>query len=252
MTRTRGPEPGPGRTARRARVVVAAVLVVVGGLLLTLGLVRTTATEPLAVPAPPPAPDAATGRPSPSRPGATASSTTAPRPTHSASSAAPDVRDRVSDLVLPESDPVAVSIPDLGVRSRLVDLGLDGRGELEVPSDPAEAGWFSRGAAPGALGPAVIAGHVTWDGAPAVFHRLGELRRGDTVSVARADGRTAVFTVTRLRQVAKSDFPTEAVYGSVDHAALRLVTCGGTYDAARHRYLDNVVVFARLSAVRGG
>ena len=46
-------------------------------------------------------------------------------------------------------------------------------GAMEVPQDPAVAGWFSRGPSPGALGPAVIAGHVTWNGAPAIFHRLG-------------------------------------------------------------------------------
>jgi hypothetical protein len=160
-----------------------------------------------------------------------------------------DVRDRISGLVLPESDPVAVSIPRIGVGSRLVDLGLDRSGTLEVPRDPATAGWFSEGAAPGALGPAVIAGHVTWNGVPAVFYRLGTLRHGDRVLVNRKDRRTAVFTVTRVARFSKSRFPTQAVYGEVDHAALRLITCGGTYDQARHRYLDNVVVFARLSAV---
>jgi sortase (surface protein transpeptidase) len=164
--------------------------------------------------------------------------------------APPDVRDPIDRLVLPESEPVTVSVPDLDVRSRLVDLGLDAQGEMEVPSDPAEAGWYSRGATPGALGPAVIAGHVTWDGAPAIFRRLGELRRGDRVSVTRKDKKTAVFTVTRVAQFAKARFPTEAVYGPIDHAGLRLVTCGGTYDAAEHRYLDNVIVFARLSAVQ--
>jgi len=152
--------------------------------------------------------------------------------------------------VLPESHPVAVSIPRIGVTSRLVDLGLDRTGALDVPRDPATAGWFSGGAAPGALGPAVIAGHVTWNGTRAVFYRLGTLRQGDTVLVSRKDGRTAVFTVTRVARFSKSRFPTEAVYGEVDHAALRLITCGGTYDQARHRYLDNVVVFARLSGVR--
>ena len=45
-------------------------------------------------------------------------------------------------------------------------------------------------------------------------------------------------------------FPSEAVYGAIDHAGLRLITCGGTYEAARDKYLDNVVVFARLVAVR--
>ena len=60
-----------------------------------------------------------------------------------------------------------------------------------------------------------------------------------------------MFTVTRVARFAKSRFPTRAVYGAIDHAGLRLITCGGTYDAARNRYLDNVVVFAKLSRVRG-
>ena len=120
-----------------------------------------------------------------------------------------------------------------------------------MPEDPADPGWFTGAPTPGALGPAVIAGHVTWDGDPAVFHRLGAMRRGDHVSVTRKDGNTAIFTVTRVDQFSKSRFPSQAVYGPIDHAGLRLITCGGTYDAARNRYLDNVVVFARLKEVRG-
>jgi hypothetical protein len=91
---------------------------------------------------------------------------------------------------------------------------------------------------------------VTWNGARAVFYRLGTMRPGDQVTVTRTDGRTAVFTVTRLARFSKSRFPTQAVYGEIDHAGLRLITCGGTYDAKNHRYLDNVVVFAKLTAVR--
>ena len=102
---------------------------------------------------------------------------------------------------------MAMSVPSLGVRSELVDLGLDVAGSMEVPQDPALAGWFSRGPAPGALGPAVIAGHLTWDGAPAVFYRLGMLRRGDEVTVTRKDGKIAVFTVSRVDRFSKSRFP---------------------------------------------
>ena len=134
-------------------------------------------------------------------------------------------------------------------RSRLVPLGLEENGAMETP-DPADAGWYSRGPSPGALGPAVITGHVTWNG-PAVFYRLGTMRRGDQVSVTRKDGKTVVFTVTRVARFSKSRFPSQAVYGPIDHAGLRLITCGGTYDAARHKYRDNVVVFAKLKAVRG-
>ena len=121
---------------------------------------------------------------------------------------------------------------------------------MAVPDDPARAGWFTGGAAPGALGPAVIAGHVTWNGEPGVFYQLGKLRRGDQVAVVREDGRVAVFTVNRVARYSKSRFPTRSVYGAIDHAGLRLITCGGTYDPARHRYLDNVVVFAQLAAVQ--
>lgn len=160
------------------------------------------------------------------------------------------LRDEVAGPVLPESDPVVVSIPRLGVRSGLVRLGLDSRREMEVPRDPAMAGWFSRGAAPGALGPAVIAGHVTWNGTPGVFYRLGTLRGGDRVAVTRMDGATAVFVVGRVARYSKARFPSRAVYGAIDHAGLRLITCGGAYDASRHRYEDNIVVFARLEEVR--
>jgi len=77
------------------------------------------------------------------------------------------------------------------------------------------------------------------------------MRPGDQVTVMRKDGKIAVFTVTRVARFSKSQFPSRAVYGPIDHAGLRLITCGGTYDAARHKYLDNVVVFARLKSVRG-
>jgi hypothetical protein len=156
------------------------------------------------------------------------------------------VRDLVTGPVLPAAVPVHVSIPRLQVASRLVRLGVDTHGAMEVPKDPATAGWYYLGPTPGALGPAVIAGHVTWNQVPAVFFRLAELRRGDVVEVARSDDRVAVFTVTRVSRFAKSRFPTRAVFGGINHAGLRLITCGGQFDQSVHRYRDNVVAFATL------
>jgi len=156
------------------------------------------------------------------------------------------VRDLIAGPVLPQSKPIAVSIPSLDVESDLVDLRVDSSGAMEVPVRAADAGWYALGPSPGALGPAVIAGHVTWNQAPAVFHRLKTLRPGDEVRVTRADGRTAVFSVEGVKTYAKDRFPTDTVFGTIDHAGLRLITCGGTYDSAANRYLDNVVVFASL------
>ena len=223
--------------SRLVRALIAVGLAILGAVLVWAALARPSIPESALAPAP-------NGHSVPS----TSSSVPQPTPDRATARADQDVRDQITGLVLPESEPVTVSIPKIGVRSRLVDLGLDDKGAMEVP-EPADAGWFSRGAAPGALGPAVIAGHVTWNGAPAVFHRLGTMRRGDEVRVTRKDGKTAVFTVTRVAQFSKSRFPSRAVYGRIDHAGLRLITCGGTYDAAENRYLDNVVVFAKLKAV---
>ena len=160
------------------------------------------------------------------------------------------VEDLITGPVLPHADPVSVAIPRLDVASPLVQLGIDDLGAMEVPDDPAEAGWYRLGPPPGSLGPAVIAGHVTWNQVPAVFFRLSEVRPGDVVEVTRADGRLAVFEVTAVRLFEKTEFPTRAVFGPVDHAGLRLITCGGEYEDSAHRYLGNVVVFARLSSSR--
>jgi Sortase domain len=221
------------------RALIAIGLGIIGAVLVWAALARPSTPDSALAPVP-------SGD---SMPSTSPSATTASR--ERPEERADHVRDQITGLVLPESHPVAVSIPKLGVRSPLDDLRLGTDGAMEVPKNPARAGWFSGGPAPGALGPAVIAGHVTWNGPHAVFHRLSTMRPGDQVTVTRKDGKTAVFTVTRVARFSKSQFPSRAVYGPIDHAGLRLITCGGTYDAARHTYLDNVVVFARLEAVRG-
>ncbi len=160
------------------------------------------------------------------------------------------IDDPITGLVLPESQPVEISIPRLGVKSSLVGLGIDGAGAMEVPADPAVAGWYTLGPTPGALGSAVIAGHVTWNQTPAVFFRLGSLQSGDRLSIVRKDGNRAIFSVGRVSTFAKAHFPTSTVFGGIDHAGLRLITCGGKYDLFAHRYVDNVVVFATLVDVR--
>ncbi len=145
------------------------------------------------------------------------------------------------------AEPVSLTIPAIGVRSKLVHLGLNSNGTLEVPSSTAVAGWYTGSPRPGATGAAVIAGHVDSRDALGVFYWLRTLRPGDRVYVKRADGTLAVFTVTSVRTYAKDQFPTAAVYGPVPDAELRLITCGGTFDWSTGHYLSNVVVFARLT-----
>ncbi|PXY37566.1 class F sortase [Prauserella flavalba] len=148
------------------------------------------------------------------------------------------------------SRPAWLEIPSIGVRTgEVIDLGLEPDGALEVPEDAVTTGWFKESPTPGELGPSVIAGHVDYGGVPGVFFRLHEVRPGDEVTVHREDGTSVVFTVDRVERHAKSEFPTEDVYGNTTDPQLRLITCGGAFDDSTGQYLDNVVAYATMTGV---
>lgn len=80
-----------------------------------------------------------------------------------------------------------------------------------------------------------------------MFHDIHELKPGDDVVVLCRDGIKAVFKVHRVDQYPKDQFPTDTVYGDIDHAGLRLITCGGDFNDDARSYLDNIVVYASLA-----
>jgi sortase (surface protein transpeptidase) len=139
--------------------------------------------------------------------------------------------------------PVYLIIPKIGVRTPLVRLGLTASGAMAVPATTRVAGWYTQGPRPGAIGPAVIAGHVDSYRGPGVFARLRDLNPGDRAFVVRANHTVAVFLITAVRLYRKARFPFESVYGPVPYPALRLITCGGPFDYTTRRYLSNVVVY---------
>jgi len=154
---------------------------------------------------------------------------------------------------LRRSLPVSVDIPAIGVHSRLLHLGVNPDGTIQVPSlraRPNQAAWYKYSPTPGQIGTSVIEGHLDSYRGPAVFFRLGALRPGDGVKVTLADGITAVFRVTGVRQYPKSNFPAKIIYGATGYAALHLITCSGAFDAATGHYLSSTVVFASLVSSR--
>jgi sortase (surface protein transpeptidase) len=108
--------------------------------------------------------------------------------------------------------------------------------------------WYKYSPTPGEQGPSVIVGHI--DSAkqgPGVFFKLGSMQKGDKITVQRKDGTTAHFTVYQLAEYDKSDFPTKKVYGNTHRAELRLISCGGKFNSAKHSYVDDIVVYAKLT-----
>jgi hypothetical protein len=151
--------------------------------------------------------------------------------------------------ILSRSLPTHLSVPAIGVDADLKQIGLDAKGVIQTPplARDSHAYWLKVSPTPGQLGPATIIGHV--DSAaygPGVFFRLGGLRQRDSISITRSDGTIAVFKVERVVEYAKAKFPTQAVYGNLDHAGLRLITCGGIFDPAIRSYESNIVVYASL------
>jgi hypothetical protein len=154
---------------------------------------------------------------------------------------------------LRRSLPVSVDIPAIGVHSKLLHLGVNRNGTIQVPSlytRADDAAWYRYSATPGQIGASVIEGHVDTYQGPAVFFRLGALRPGDRIDVRLADGVTAVFRVTGVRKYPKSHFPAKTIYRVRGYAALHLITCGGAFDYATKNYLSSIVVFASLISSR--
>ena len=239
---------------------------VVGAVLLTLtacgaGQVATapTAASPLA------ATTTVAGQTASSAPGTVAASpsaaaaTTAPAPSVGTPVPAPveppsALASPPTGPVLAASPPVSLSVPAIGISSPLIELGRNADGTVEVPSldDPdSKPGWYRNSPAPGALGPAIILGHVdSRQFGPGVFYSLQNLQAGDTIDVARADGTVAEFVIDSVQSVQKSNFPTLEVYGNLDHSGLRLITCGGEFDPDAQSYESNIIVFASLAGSR--
>jgi sortase (surface protein transpeptidase) len=150
---------------------------------------------------------------------------------------------------MPRSEPVSVDIPKIGAHSTLIPLGLNPDNTVQVPpvTKPLQAGWYSYSPTPGELGPAVVLGHVDGNKEKGIFYRLKEVAPGDRVAIARKDGSTANFVVTKVDQVPKDTFPTPAVYDNTPDPELRIITCGGIFDHQAHNYVDNIIVYAKLA-----
>lgn len=140
--------------------------------------------------------------------------------------------------------PTDVVIPAVGLSARVVPVGLDPAGRVEIP-DPSVVGWYRWGPAPGALGPAVLVGHVDTYKGPAAFYRLTGIRAGDEVDVKRADGSQARFVISKVTVVKKTVFPSNALFDSTPQAGIRLVTCTGTFNTHTRSYEDSLIAWGQ-------
>ena len=145
--------------------------------------------------------------------------------------------------------PVRLVIPTIGVDASVQPVGLDesGSGEMAVPSNFTDVGWYEPGVRPGMDGSAVIAGHYNGKGIPeAVFFDLASLDVGDEIVIMSETRVEDIFTVVAVRTY-EYDEPADEVFESDDGIArLNLITCGGNWLKEERRFDTRTVVFAEL------
>lgn len=149
---------------------------------------------------------------------------------------------------MPLTSPERLIIPAIGVDANIQHVGVTRSGNMAVPDNYTDVGWYRLGSAPGDQGNAVIAGHLdTGFGRPAVFLDLDELSPGDEIIVRDASGEAVRFIVERLAIYDYTNGPMEEIFGPSDEPRLNLITCDGVWDPASKTYSKRLVVFAKAS-----
>lgn len=150
---------------------------------------------------------------------------------------------------IPVADPAHISIPTLGVEADIEHVGVNAQNVMEIPKDFSKVGWYQHSPKPGESGKkaAILNGHYdTSSGKPAVFFNLQELAIDDEVIVIATNGLRYVYAVHDIQSHPLENFPSNIVYGSVEGALLKLITCDGYWQTATQSYSDRLVVSTHL------
>jgi sortase (surface protein transpeptidase) len=136
-------------------------------------------------------------------------------------------------------------VDDVDLDARVIPVGVTKKGDMTVPEDPATAGWYRYGPAPGSdRGSAVLVGHVDTDsGDLGEFAALYDVRRGQRVEVSRDGGQPVRYRIVSRVTVPKAELPDSAFRRS-GSPALTLITCAPPFVPERGGYLSNLVVTA--------
>lgn len=144
-------------------------------------------------------------------------------------------------------EPRRLRIDSVGVDMPVTGVGVEANGQMQLPRDPAVAGWYRYGPdAAATAGHIVVAAHVDApDYSIGPLARLRDIGPGAVVTLDGADGSTRTFVVESLDLYEKTALPTSDLFAREGDPALVIITCGGPFDSATGHYRDNVVAIAR-------
>lgn len=148
----------------------------------------------------------------------------------------------------PPGYPERLAIPALSIDAAVQDVGITAKGNMGVPDNFVDVGWYTYGAIPGQPGTAVIDGHVDNGLSLAgVFKHLDSIQTGDDIYVTNYAGQKLHFVVSDIEYYGYEDAPTNQIFNNDSNGAqLELITCSGTWVPDQKTYDERLVVTATL------
>lgn len=142
--------------------------------------------------------------------------------------------------------PRIITIERLGISTRIIPVGADGRSQPQTPKHGYDVGWYNVGARFGESGAAVVSGACSAPGVEGVFSRLGELKPEDVIKVEKGDGTHLSYSVKIIDTVAVEKLDMAQVLRPANNAVsgLNIVTCSGEYNAFSNDHANRTVVYA--------
>lgn len=136
--------------------------------------------------------------------------------------------------------PIHILIPSIGVNSPIVEVGVNARGEMDVPDGKTQnVGWYKYGTVPGDIGSAVVDAHVF-----AAFKKLKHAQVGDIIYVQNGRGETVEFKIISSTVYPRTEVPMEPIFTDASGSYLNLITCEGRYSIRDATYTHRRVVYA--------
>lgn len=139
--------------------------------------------------------------------------------------------------------PVNITISSIGLDAKIIPVGLQEDGAMEVPEDVMEIGWYTKGARPGENGNVVLAGHVDNYLGKGVFFDLEDVSLDDEV-VLSDQGNSLRYKIVKIESYPYDDGPIEEIFGFTSQKRLQLITCTGWFNPLTKNHEERLVVTA--------
>jgi hypothetical protein len=151
-----------------------------------------------------------------------------------------------SHQVAPDA-PRYIFIPKISVRAMVKPVGMTPGNQIASPRNVYDVGWFTGGAKPGQPGAMVVDGHISSWETRGVFYNLKDLRPEDHITIERGDGVVLTYEVVRSQIYDATSVDMAAALNPVtaDKPGLNLISCTGKVIKNSNEFDKRIVVFSR-------